>query len=62
MPDHRVILASIEYGVPAWAWREYPHIIILSWAISIVFMMWAVFACLGLHTENGGPSHLKKRQ
>ena len=61
MPDHRVILASIEYGVPAWAWREYPHIIILSWAISIVFLMWAIFACLGLHTAEP-PSHLKKRQ
>ena len=61
MPDHWLILSSIEYGVPAWAWREYPHMIILSWAVGIVVAMWAVFTCLGLHTDPR-PSHLKKRQ
>ena len=51
---------SISYSGSKEYLEEYPHIIVLSWAFVIVFLMWAVFSCLGLHTKQ--PRHIKKRQ
>jgi hypothetical protein len=31
-------------GLPAWMWRDYPHVILLGIAVGMVFLMWL---CMG---------------
>lgn len=48
---------DLRYGIPVWIWKDYPHVMVLGFAVGIVLLM---ALCMGNPDAKGARSRKRR--